>query len=129
MKEVASHEPTDSSVSADIPPRPGFRTSSRARGQITTGSPVSYFGKGASGVTPSDQSIILLYQHQTNLLITQKNPDWHAIVKRIETSLEMIRKAYGGVTCLQCGMPWAEHPSTTPGGTDHFCISVPVVKA
>ena len=77
---------------------------------------------------PSDQSIILLYQHQTNLLIGQKDPDWHVVMKRLETSLEMIRKAYGGVTCLQCGMPWAEHPSTTPGGTDHFCISVPVVK-
>lgn len=33
------------------------------------------------------------------------------------------------VRCSTCGFPWAEHPTVTRGGTDHFCIVVPNVRA
>ncbi len=73
---------------------------------------------------PNDKVVLLAYLHQTNLMINEEKTPPREILKRIQTGLEMWKRALEGVTCLSCGLPWSEHPTTTPGGTDHFCMIV-----
>lgn len=79
----------------------------------------------------NDKAVLLAYLHQTNLMIKEGKTAPRTLLERMKKGIEMWRRAEEGVTCIQCGLPWAEHPSTTPGGTDYFCIAVAIqaVKA
>jgi hypothetical protein len=107
--------------------RPGLRISSCERKQITTGSPVLFFRRAIGLIMPSDKAAILAYNRMTNIILEERDPDVRLVLKRINTALDMIKKAYGGVTCLTCGMPWAEHPKNETG--EYVCMDFQAVKA
>lgn len=72
----------------------------------------------------NDKAVLMAYLHQTNLIINEGQTAPRLILERMKKGIEMWRKAEEGVTCLQCGFPWVEHQTTTPGGTDYFCIAL-----
>ncbi len=82
-----------------------------------------------ASLAPQDKAALLLYWKSVHDSIDQGNLHPKILLGMIQKGLDLTQKAYQGVTCLTCGMPWSEHPSTTPGGTDYFCIVVPEAKA